>query len=72
MDEELSYQRALHVDVLELLWGNILSIAHFEDVLNTVDDLNRTVRKDHADIASVEPAVFGESFLGFRRILEIT
>lgn len=50
------------VFVLELLRGDVLTLGKLKDVLDTVDDLDRTVRVDHTDIAREEPALIVKGF----------
>jgi hypothetical protein len=51
IDEDLLDYGTLGVDVLQLLWRNVLSLGKLEDVLSSVYDLEATVREDHANVA---------------------
>ena len=71
VDEDLSDLRDLRVNVLELLWGDVLSLRELENVLRAICDLDGTVGEDDANIARVDPAILREGLLGTTRILEI-
>jgi len=60
VDENLSDEGLKNVDVLEFLGGDIFTLRELEDVLRTVDNLNRAVREHSDDLASAEPVLFVE------------
>lgn len=62
VDEDLLDVIGQGVFILELLRGDVFTLGKLEDVLDTVDDLDRTVRVDRADIAREEPALSVEGF----------
>ena len=72
VDEDLGDLGDLRVNVLELLWGDVLSLRELEDVLCSVCDFDGAVGEDDADIARVDPAILREGLLGTTRVLEIT
>ena len=71
VDEDLSNHRALGVNVLELFWGDVLSLRKFEDILCAIDDFDGAVREDHADISGAYPAVLCQSLLCPGRVLKV-
>ena len=56
--EYLRDLRDLRVNVLKLLWGDVLSLRKLEDVLRPIYDLDGAVGEDHADIPRVQPGIF--------------
>lgn len=40
---DLSHSTAPHVDILDLLWGDVLALCQLEDVLLPIDDLQRPI-----------------------------
>lgn len=46
MDVELCHRFTSNVDVLDLLWGNVLALRQFEDVLFPINDLQRAILQD--------------------------
>ena len=60
VDEDLRDQGSLHVDVLQLLWCNVLSLGELEDVLGAVDDLYVSVWEEAGNVARVYPAILCE------------
>ena len=57
IDEALLDVGRLNKDILNLLWGDVLSLRKLEDVLASVKDLDGSVGVDNADIASVQVAL---------------
>ena len=72
VDEDLGDLGYLRINVLELLWGDVLSLRELEDVLRSICDLDGPVGEDDADITRVDPAILREGLLGTTRVLEIT
>jgi hypothetical protein len=50
IDKDLSSERRCNVHVLQLLGSDVLTLRELEDVLCSVDDLNRTIWVDHTNI----------------------
>ena len=55
VDENLRHVRRLRVHVLDLLRRDVLALRQLEDVLLPVDDFERPVGVESADVASVKP-----------------
>jgi len=51
IDENLSYQRALYIDVLKFFRSDVLTLAKLEDVLCSINDLYGSVRVDNGNIS---------------------
>lgn len=60
------------VDVLETLWGDVLSLCELEDVLNTINDLEAATAVDLGDITGAEPAILSHSLLGLLLVAVVT
>lgn len=58
-------------DLLDLLRSDVLSLRELEDVLGTVNNLDRSIREDHADISRQEPAIISEGLCGLIWSLEV-
>ncbi len=57
IDKDLLNNRALSVDILKFLWSDIFTLRKFEDILSSINDFNRSIRKDYAYIARTHPAI---------------
>mmetsp|Transcript_111454 Transcript_111454/g.296166 ORF Transcript_111454/g.296166 Transcript_111454/m.296166 type:complete len:266 (-) Transcript_111454:1015-1812(-) len=64
VDVVLRHKLALHVQVLDLLRGDILALRKLEEVLLPVDDLQAAVWRPQPDVARVEPAVLVDGLGG--------
>ncbi len=71
IDKDLLNNRALSVDILKFLWSDIFTLRKFEDILSSINDFNRSIRKDYAYIARTHPAILRESFFGPLGVLKI-
>ena len=60
------------VDVLETLWGDVLSLCKLEDVLNTINDLEAATAVDLGNITGAKPAIFSHSLLGLLLVAVVT
>jgi hypothetical protein len=69
--EDLRDLGYLRVNILELLWGDVLTLRKLEDVLRPIYDLDGTVGEDHADIPRVQPAIIRECLLCLLWILKV-
>ncbi|GIX63543.1 peptidase M15, putative [Babesia caballi] len=56
-DENLLHEGRADIEALELVGGNVLTLAELEEVAGTVHDLEAFVGKELHDVASVVPAV---------------
>jgi hypothetical protein len=52
--------------------GNVLSLGKLENILLSVDDLESTIRKEHANVSSVNPAFSINSLASLFRLAEIS
>lgn len=71
MDKYLGNIRTLGVHVFQLLRCDVLALRQLENVLRTIDDLNRSVWEDHANVARRQPTVLTECLLRLFFILEV-
>lgn len=69
--ETLCHEFAAGINVIYLLGCDVLALLHFENVLLSVDDFERTVWKDYSDIACVVPSIFINNFGSVYWIIEI-
>jgi hypothetical protein len=69
--EDLRNLWDLRVNVLELLWGDALSLRKLEDIFRPIDDLDGPVREDHADIPRVQPIIIRKCLLCLLWILKV-
>jgi len=72
INKDLTNTGALAVNILNLFWSNVLTLAEFEDVLRSIEDLDGSIVKHHSDISAVNPTFFIKEFLGLFRIMEIS
>jgi hypothetical protein len=57
IDKDLLNNRALSVDILKFLWSDIFTLRKFEDILGSINDFNRSIRKNYANITRTNPAI---------------
>lgn len=71
VDKDLSNGGALHVVILKLFRGDVLSLGELEDVLRSVNDLDGSVGQDLHNVSRVDPAVIVKGFLSLLGVLEV-
>jgi hypothetical protein len=63
MQENLFEHGRFEVDPLDAVWGNILPLLQFEDVLLAIDDFEGQIGADFAHIPGLDPAIDLDGFL---------
>ena len=71
VDKALGNATSKREDVLDLLWGDVLSLRGLENVLAPVDDLDRSILEDLNHVSRHEPAIGVEGLSRLLRILEV-
>ena len=72
IDKDLSDIEGLSNLLLNLVGSDVLTLSKLEDILLSVNDLKGTVGEENADITSVNPALFIDTFSGLLRLTEVT
>mmetsp|Transcript_799 Transcript_799/g.1794 ORF Transcript_799/g.1794 Transcript_799/m.1794 type:complete len:228 (+) Transcript_799:507-1190(+) len=71
MYKALHHHRAGHIDVLNLLWRNILALRQLKDVLLAIHDLQLAIRQPDSDVPAVQPPLGVDGFGGLLRHLVV-
>jgi len=72
VNPDLSSPWRLNVHVLKLLGGNVLSLRKFEDVLDSVNDVDAAVFVNSANVTGKEPLAIRKHFCSFLWVIEVS
>ena len=65
MQKDTAFKNLIsEIDLFNFVWSDILALLQFEDIFFSVDDFECAAWTNAADVATVEPAIFIDSFVG--------